>query len=474
MGNPARRVAIYVRISRDRTGANVGVERQERECREVAERTGWSEIVEVYVDNDLSAYSGKPRPAYRRMVADVAADRIDTVLCWHTDRLHRSPIELEEWISVCEPRNVDVHTVKAGPIDLATPAGRMVARQLGAVARYESEHRSERVTAGMLEVAQKGWFRGGARPFGFEADGMTIRTSEASLIKSGSRAILDGKSLRSVVMAWNKAGAVTAVAGQLWSIKTTSDVLTRARNAGLIERRGVVIGPAAWPAIVNETEWRGVVAILRDPGRRTNYSSTKARWLGSNLYRCGVCGGRLTVSTAGSAGGKSYRCKDAASAAGGRHVSRDAPQLDQFVEEVLITKLSLPDAIEVFQPEKPVINAQEITDKLATISAERDELGKKLGRGEITLTMLNAANDGYAKRERELQDALTKAATINPVHEIIGAQDVRSHWEGLDLHRRRAILETVLIVTVMPAPRGQLRGGTYFDPDSIRIEPAPA
>src|SRR5215213_8004225 len=108
-----RRVAIYVRISDDREGAGLGVARQEADCRQRAETAGWS-VVDVYCDNDLSAYSGKPRPEYRRMLRDLEDDRVDVV------------------------------AVKAGPVDLSTPAGRAVARTLGAWARYESEHKAER------------------------------------------------------------------------------------------------------------------------------------------------------------------------------------------------------------------------------------------------------------------------------------------------------------------------------------------
>jgi DNA invertase Pin-like site-specific DNA recombinase len=55
------RAAIYCRISQDRAGAGLGVTRQE-DCGAPCERRGWV-VVEVYADNDVSAYSGKPRPA---------------------------------------------------------------------------------------------------------------------------------------------------------------------------------------------------------------------------------------------------------------------------------------------------------------------------------------------------------------------------------------------------------------------------
>ena len=63
--DPDRPKGIYVRISQDRQGAELGVVRQEADCRALCERKGWS-VVEVYADNDTSAYSGAPRPAWDR------------------------------------------------------------------------------------------------------------------------------------------------------------------------------------------------------------------------------------------------------------------------------------------------------------------------------------------------------------------------------------------------------------------------
>ena len=139
-----RSAAIYARISKDKVGAGLGAERQQADCRELAARLGWT-VAEVFIDNDISAYSGKPRPAYRRMLDAIRSGRVDAVLAWHTDRLHRSPAELEDYITACESRSVPTHCVKAGPLDLTAPSGRLVARQLGAVARYEVEHMSERI-----------------------------------------------------------------------------------------------------------------------------------------------------------------------------------------------------------------------------------------------------------------------------------------------------------------------------------------
>ena len=63
-------VAVYVRISRDLTGAAAGVKRQEQLCRELAEARGWR-VVEVDVSyrrrtlGGVSKVSGSVRGTLR-------------------------------------------------------------------------------------------------------------------------------------------------------------------------------------------------------------------------------------------------------------------------------------------------------------------------------------------------------------------------------------------------------------------------
>ncbi len=71
----ATNAAIYLRISLDRTGEELGVDRQREDCEEIARQRGWR-VVETYVDNSISASKRKVRrPSYDRMVADHAAGK---------------------------------------------------------------------------------------------------------------------------------------------------------------------------------------------------------------------------------------------------------------------------------------------------------------------------------------------------------------------------------------------------------------
>ena len=117
-----RYTAIYTRISADRDGRALGVDRQRRECEALCKARAWGEGV-LYEDNDQSAYSGRPRPAYRRLFADVQSGTVGRIVALHPDRLHRSPGELEEFIALVEEHQVKVDTVQAGQWDLRTASG---------------------------------------------------------------------------------------------------------------------------------------------------------------------------------------------------------------------------------------------------------------------------------------------------------------------------------------------------------------
>jgi len=89
------RAAIYTRLSLDKDGESTSTQDQEAECRELVERQGWT-VQGVYTDNDISAYTGKVRPAYRRMLTAVADGEVDVIVSWATDRLYRRVDSLGE------------------------------------------------------------------------------------------------------------------------------------------------------------------------------------------------------------------------------------------------------------------------------------------------------------------------------------------------------------------------------------------
>lgn len=160
------KTALYCRISDDRDGTGLGVERQEIDCPRLAEDRGLDDVI-IFTDNDISAFSGKKRPQYLKMMERIKAGKFENLIAWASDRLHRSPRELEDFIDTCEARKINIYTVKAGHYNLSSPDGRAMARILGTMARAESEKTSDRGRRKALEVALGGENWGtGSRPSG--------------------------------------------------------------------------------------------------------------------------------------------------------------------------------------------------------------------------------------------------------------------------------------------------------------------
>ena len=160
------RTAIYCRISRD-DGEGAGVARQEHDCRLQCDRKGWT-VTHVLIDNDVSAFSGRRRPAYAELLALIGSGSVDAVMSWTPERVHRSPRELEDFIELLERTDTIVETIKAGTWDVASSHGRLVARMLGAVSRAESERIGERVSRAHQQAKSEGRWRGPI-PFGMRA-----------------------------------------------------------------------------------------------------------------------------------------------------------------------------------------------------------------------------------------------------------------------------------------------------------------
>lgn len=492
------RAVIYARISNDRVGAGLGVKRQETDCRALAERLAaqWGAtivIVAVLCDNDVSAYSGRKRKDYQRLCQMIANGEADLVLTWHGDRLHRSTRELEDFIDISNASDVATHTVTAGDYDLTTSNGRFQARIAGAIARRESEHRSERVRAAAAQRALLGRYKGGIRPFGFEQDGMTLRglqcpacagldgfTAEGDCAACGTRSalipgseawwlaeatdgVLASSSLRAQVRRFKAAGVMTSK-GNEFEPETLKEVLLRPRNAGINVYRGEEIGPAPWPAIVSEAKFRAVVSILTNPARRTT-PGNQPKWLGTSIFRCGVEGCDRTVISTRTGGSKlpSYRCNCRKG-----HVVRNIKHVDKLVVAKVLDRLSRPDAMDLLMVTEEIDTAALHAEAMA-LRQRSDELAVEAARGKISVRALTVASKEIETQLAAVEAKIAASAVVDPLASIVGAEDVEARWESLDLDVQQAILRVLVDVIILPAPGGRGPDGSYFDPSKVTV-----
>lgn len=459
--------AIYVRISRDRDGHKAGVERQTQDCQELADSLGWT-VRKVYQDNDVSAYSGKARPEYLALLDDVAAGLVDAILVWHTDRLHRRQVELETFIDLVEVRNINVRSVQEGVYDLSTSSGRMLARILGSVARQESEHKGERVRRARQQRAQEGRWNGGRRCYGYEPDGYTLRAPEAREVAVIANALIGGLSLRAVARDLNDRRILTTN-GRNWSSTGVRELMLSPRIAGLSAYRGEVVAQAKWPPLITEEMWRAVVQILSDPARRTNHRGAEVRWLGSGIYRCGVCGS-ADVRVSSVDGRRRYRCRNRIAGQPTIHVGRDAALLDEYVEALIVARLSRRDFLDALPSPDATIDVGELHGKRRVLQVRQDQLSEAFARGEVTLAQLTSATKVMEAEIDALEEQLAQVSRSSVLSEVYRSDDVRAMWDSLKLDRRRVVLESLMTVTILRTKPGRAADGSYFRTEDIQIE----
>lgn len=430
------RVAVYTRISKDSAGLGAGVARQEADCRAKADANGWT-IVRVFTDNDVSAYSGTPRPGYVALLEAIKAREVDAVVVWHTDRLYRRTTDLEEYIKVCEPLKVPTYSVQSGPLDLATPSGQMVARVLGSVAQYESQQKAARQRRANRQRAEQGRHFGTRRPFGFELDGVTIRQDEAEAVRKAFHDVLAGVSLHAIAKEWNARGFRTPQAGNEWDSTVLGRTLRTHRLAGLKTYRGEIVRDAEgnpikpeWPALVDLETFEAAQALMNAPGRSWPSAS---RQLLSGLAVCSECGAPI-MSGGTRAGERRYRC-----GVKGGHMYRAAPPIDDYVIALAVERLSRPDATRALLHSSEGIDVDALRTEAAAIHKRRDALAEGYADGAFTLSQFKAANAKLAERLEAIEAAMPKTAS-GALAAVVTARDPRDAFEALGDDGKREVL----------------------------------
>lgn len=459
------RAAIYVRISSDPNGQELGVTRQLEDCTALAARLGW-DVVTVHSDNDLSAFSGRRRPAFEALLDGMKTGQYDALIVWHVDRLYRSMRDLERLIEIADAARVQIKSVQGGDLDLSNSSGRMLARILGSVARQESEHSSERRVRAYMQKAESGRWQTANRPFGYTMTGEPLEP-EATAYRTAVADVLAGKSIVAVARDWNAQGLKTTLAGTTYKGKTVTGVwnsprvrrlLVNPRYAALKVHKGRIVGNGDWTALIDEATHRGLVAFLSDP-KRIKCTSFERKYIGSGLYRCGKCGGPMRAAQPGGRKSRAYVCRDHS------HVLRSGEPVDEYVEAVVLARLSRSDANLLLDDKRVDLPALQ-TERIG-LQARLDELADQFAEGAIDGSQLRRGTATLRGKLAVVDSQLADAARTDPVAGLIADQDrIRDAWEACTPTVRGQIIDQLMTVTVMPCPKGQ----RAFDPEYIHID----
>lgn len=476
-----RHAALLVRISEDRYGDAAGVGRQESDARAVAERLGWT-VGEVFTENDTSAYKRRKitlpdgstamrvlRPEFRRLLDLIANGQVDGLIAYHLDRVARDPRDLEDLIDVVERTGIPVESV-TGSLRLSTDADITMARIGVAIANQSSRDSSRRIKRKHQELAEQGKFAGGgARRYGYERDGVTVRDAEAEAIRWCAARVLEGATVSSLVRELDRQG-VRPVKAAKWSTKTLHDILRSPRVAGLRVHQGEIAGKAEWPAILDRGTWDAVVATLHARGKDATKPSLR-RWLNGVLF-CGLCDHPLSASYTSPKSRQVYRywCNTHRDNGCGR-IAISGPGVEGEVTRQVLEYLSRPDVLQALSGATSRQSATTARREIADDESQLRELSRLWAEKVITL-------DEYATARKVIEERIEEARAVLSSHvparlrAVIDAHETEVAWAGLEPRDKRELVRLLLGSggyagwTVAPADLTKPR---RFDPSRLSL-----
>lgn len=442
------RVGIYLRISDNQEGESQSLQRQEEDCRKLAELRGW-EIVKIYTDDNISAFQRRvTRPAFEELLHDLRTGGIDGVVVYHIDRMARRLGDIARLMDIYEDRTYLKFGTVSGGVDLSESTGRAMAGFLVTIAGQSSEDTRRRVSRRKLERAMEGDSTSNFRAFGWNKDG-TLKDDEADLLREAIRLAFADIGLPTIALSWNRRGIQT-VRGKEWHSYTLRRVLSAPRIAGLAVYKGEILlregvpVKGNWTALLPENEWRALVDIVNP--RAGSPPVRRKRYLLSGIARCGLCGMGMV---GGTPPGKPprYMCRPPDSG-GCAKVSVNGPKLDEQVTTLVLEYLKDHKVEEVELPGFPgETRLTEISGKIAELMTEYREGGMSAG---LIFPEIRKLED----EQRQLQSEQSKYTRKKK-----RATTVTGEWPDLDLDERRALILSVLeAVVVKPVGRG---GGGY-------------
>jgi site-specific DNA recombinase len=208
---------------------------------------GWITLPEIYDDGGISGGT-LARPALQRLLADVAANRIDIIVVYKVDRLTRSLLDFAKLVEAFDKAGTSFVSITQS-FNTTTSMGRLTLNMLLSFAQFEREVTAERIRDKIAASKAKGMWMGGTPPLGYEPDGrsLAIVDDQAEIVRQLFARYLDFGGVRELVDAMNAEGSRvpvrTAITGKVtgggaWQRGQVYLMLKNPIYIGLISHRG--------------------------------------------------------------------------------------------------------------------------------------------------------------------------------------------------------------------------------------------
>lgn len=186
---PKLRCAVYTRKSSEegleQEFNSLDAQREACEAYIASQKAeGWHLVADRYDDGGFSGGTLE-RPALQRLIQDIEAKRIDTVVVYKIDRLSRSLMDFAKLVEVFDRIGVTFVSVTQS-FSTVTAMGKLTLNILLSFAQFERELTGERIRDKFAASRRKGMWMGGWAPLGYDIKDrkLIINEPEAKLVRS--------------------------------------------------------------------------------------------------------------------------------------------------------------------------------------------------------------------------------------------------------------------------------------------------
>ena len=274
-GKPRLRCAVYTRKSSEegleQEFNSLDAQREACEAFIASQRhEGWTLLRDRYDDGGFSGGTME-RPALQRLLADIAAGRIDIVVVYKVDRLTRALSDFARIVELFDRHNVSFVSVTQA-FNTTTSMGRLTLNVLLSFAQFEREVTGERIRDKIAASKKKGMWMGGQPSLGYDVRNrkLVINETEAKAVRMIFQRYVELKSVRDLKAELDGAGIVSKArraadgspyGSQRFGRGALYAMLQNRVYRGEITHKGDSY-PGEHPAIIEEALFEEVKSIL--------------------------------------------------------------------------------------------------------------------------------------------------------------------------------------------------------------------
>ena len=439
---------------------------------------GWTLLPDRYDDGGFTG-GNMDRPALKRLMADIAAGKVDVVVVYKVDRLSRSLLDFARMMQSFEEHKVSFVSVTQ-QFNTASSMGRLVLNVLLSFAQFEREIISERTRDKIAATRRKGKWAGGHPILGYDVDPVAhklhVNEAEAARMRTIFDLYLEHESLLPVVQELERRGWLN----KKWQTRKAGERGGKAfgrTNLYRLLTNSVYIGKVKYKdelhagehvAIIEPAVFERVQSLLHRNGA-TGGAIVRNQFgaLLQGLLRCGPCGCAMTPTFTTRGGNRRYKyyvCCEAQRRGRGACPSKSIPAGP--IEEFVIDRVRCIGRDPELQEQVIAEARRQDEARLADLAAEEKALVRELaachgdvkrmsgqfrtdGNNGAIVTRLADLNERTGKIEERLQDVRAERERIEceQIDEEEAARTLAEFdavWETMTPRERSRVIELLV------------------------------